>query len=196
MSFCQSSFHILHELYAQADKQSLEKPKNTFRTFTLLLCPCEIKGQHLRTETINKVMGRVCQIDNDALAMMSVSKSFNKISSLSSLFSSMHQWNHWWIHPLQLVLEPSLFAWIRWRVGFPELWSCPCCGIAVLVLASSFRDHQNNHYVKQCSILGLVSLIILTDFRCEQKWQNWRQIDFPARFIKMQLIQISCKDVK
>lgn len=128
--------------------------------------------------------------------MMPVSKSFNKISRLSSLFSSMHQWNHWCIHPLQLVLQPSLFAWIKWRVRFPELWSCPCCGTAVSVLASSLREHQSCHYVKQHFILGLVSLAILADYRCEQKWQNWRQMDFPAWFIAIQFIQISFKDVK
>lgn len=141
-------------------------------------------------------MREVCQIDNDVSAMMPTSKSFNKISSISSLFSSMYQWNHWWIHPLQLVLQPNLFAWIRWRVGFPGLWSCPSCGITVLFLASSLRDNQSNQYDKQYFILGLVSLIILADYRCEQKWQNWKQMDFPSQFIKMQFIQISCKDVK
>lgn len=141
-------------------------------------------------------MRGVHQIDNGILATMPVSKAFNKKSRVSSLFSSMHQWNHWWIHPFLLVLQQHLFAWIRWRVRFPELWSCPCCGIAVLVLASSLKDDQNNHYAKKHFILGLVSLIILAYYWCEQKWQNWRQMNFPARFIKMQFIQISCRDVK
>lgn len=139
-------------------------------------------------------MRRVCQIYNDVLEMMPVSKSFNKISKVRSLFSSMHQWNHWWIHPLQLVLQPSLFVWVKRRVRFPELWSCRCCGITVLVLVSSLRDYQSNHYVKQHFTLGLVSLTMLADYRWEQKWQNWRQMDFPAWLIVMQFIWISCKD--
>lgn len=43
------------------------------------------------------------------------------------------------------------------------------CGITVLVSALLLRDHQSNHYVTQCFILGLIFLIILADYRCEQK---------------------------